>query len=218
VYSSDYQLDGKTPLYILVLPPIMITAQFRSSYSLTGQAHPPLQRHLLARAPICKQIRAATQMSLGSLAVSVGVPLALGQVMGLWSAPDILNGWYQKLRKPKITPPIWLFGPTWGLLYTLMGVAAWKVWRAGAGRVTLGLYAAQLALNLAWQPLFFKKHDLKLAEWDISVLLVLLGVTVYKFNQFDPTAALLMVPYVAFSTFAALLTHRFRVLNGDKVE
>lgn len=90
--------------------------------------------------------------SLTTLAISVGVPLALGQTVGLWSARDIAL-WYPKLQKPDWTPPVALFGPIWGALYTAMGVAAHRVWAAGSGTNVLGLYALQLVLNLCWQPL-----------------------------------------------------------------
>ncbi len=93
--------------------------------------------------------------TLTTLAISVGVPLALGQVVGLWSARDIAL-WYPRLRKPEWTPPIAAFGPIWGVLYTAMGLAAHRVWAAGAPNTVLGSYAVQLVLNLCWQPLVWR--------------------------------------------------------------
>ena len=74
------------------------------------------------------------------------------QIIGLWSAPDVAN-WYPRLRKPRGTPPVLFFPAVWSALYSLMGVAAHRVWQAGAGPGVLGLYVVQLAMNLAWQPL-----------------------------------------------------------------
>ena len=83
-----------------------------------------------------------------------------------------------------------------------MGVASWRVWRAGSGAVPLGLYAAQLALNFAWSPLFFKRHALGAAAVDITVLLGVLVTTILEFKAVDATAAALMVPYLGeFSHF-----------------
>lgn len=63
---------------------------------------------------------------------------------------------YPSIKKPKWTPPSYLFGPVWAVLYTMMGVASYRVMRAGGGALPLGLYAAQLCLNFAWSPLFFQ--------------------------------------------------------------
>lgn len=90
--------------------------------------------------------------SLLTLGASIGAPLALGQVMGVLSAPDVAT-WYPKLEKPSWTPPVVLFPIIWSTLYFLMGAASHRAWLSGAGYGTLGLYALQLGLNLAWQPL-----------------------------------------------------------------
>ena len=75
---------------------------------------------------------------------------------------------YKTLKKPSWQPPNWLFGPVWTALYAMMGVASWMVWQKAGGAVPLSLYAVQLALNLAWTPLFFKKHQLTYALADIT--------------------------------------------------
>jgi len=86
-----------------------------------------------------------------------------------------------------------------------MGVASWRVWRAGGGPVPLGLYAAQLALNFAWSPLFFKRHALGAAAVDITVLLGVLVTTILEFKAVDATAAALMLPYLGWTCFATAL-------------
>ena len=72
--------------------------------------------------------------------------------MGIWSVPDVAT-WFPKLDKPDWTPPVWAFPPIWSALYTCMGIASHRAWVSGAGPGTLLLYALQLGLNLAWQPL-----------------------------------------------------------------
>ncbi|DBB09927.1 TPA: hypothetical protein ACH3X3_001533 [Trebouxia sp. C0006] len=88
----------------------------------------------------------------------------------------------------------------------MMGVASWLVWQNGGGAVPLSLYAVQLALNLAWTPLFFKEHQLTYALADITGLLGVLTATVVEFNKVSPQAAYLLLPYLGWSTFAAGLT------------
>lgn len=145
----------------------------------------------------------------------VGVPVAAGAVIGISLAPEI-KGWYKTIKKPSWNPPNWIFGPTWTALYTMMGVASWRVWRAGGGPVPLGLYATQLALNLAWSPTFFKLHSPKAAALDITALLGVLAATIVKFDAVDRTAAALMLPYAAWSAFATALTYEIWRLNGDR--
>ncbi|KAL4431592.1 hypothetical protein ABPG77_001434 [Micractinium sp. CCAP 211/92] len=140
-----------------------------------------------------------------SLAVSVGVPVLGGMVIGTTVAPEIPN-WYSKLKKPSWTPPSWLFGPVWTVLYAAMGVASHRVWAAGGGPLPLGLYAAQLVLNLAWTPLFFKAHNLKAATVDITALVGVLGATIYEFSKVDTLAAQLLIPYLGWVSFATALT------------
>lgn len=131
-------------------------------------------------------------------------PLLTGVGIGL-SMRDEVKEWYPTIKKPSWTPPPWLFGPAWTVLYTCMGVASWRVWRAGGGPIPLGLYAAQLALNFAWSPLFFKRHALGAAAVDITVLLGVLVTTILEFKAVDATAAALMVPYLGWTCFATAL-------------
>jgi benzodiazapine receptor len=157
---------------------------------------------LTAAATACPQIAA------------VGGPLLGGMVVGFSITNDIL-GWYKTLRKPSWTPPNWLFGPMWSVMYCAMGVASHRVWKAGGGPVPLTLYAVQLALNLAWSPIFFKAHNLKAASVDITALLGVLGATIYEFSKVDTVAAQLMLPYLGWVSFAAALTYNICMNNTD---
>jgi tryptophan-rich sensory protein len=115
------------------------------------------------------------------------------------------GAWYASLDKPSWNPPSWIFGPVWTLLYILMAVAAWLVWRERGWTGVLLLFLLQLALNAAWSPLFF---GLKRPLWglvDIVALWLAIGATVIGFARVRPLAALLLAPYWAWVTFAAVL-------------
>ena len=114
---------------------------------------------------------------------------------------------YAQLKKPSWAPPAWLFGPVWSVLYALMGVAAWLVWRSpGPARGALGLFAAQLAANALWSWLFFAWHMGALAAAEVLVLLGLIVATVVAFWRSSRSAALLLLPYLLWVAFASLLT------------
>lgn len=150
------------------------------------------------------------------LALSIGIPVGLGALSGYATRGETQGEWYTSLKKPSWQPPKWLFGPVWTTLYILMGVAFWRVWRAGAPTVPMVLFAVQLALNIAWSFLFFKKHDLTLALADILALLAAIIATAVTFYDTDRTAGLLLLPYLAWVTFATGLTARLYSLNPGR--
>jgi tryptophan-rich sensory protein len=124
---------------------------------------------------------------------------------GLLAMPD---AWYARIAKPPWNPPSWVFGPVWTLLYLSMGVAAWLVWRHGGLRAQawpLSVFAVQLALNAAWSPLFFGLHRPGLALVDIVAMLVAIASTIRAFRAVQPAAGLLLVPYLAWVSFATVL-------------
>lgn len=114
---------------------------------------------------------------------------------------------YAQLSKPSWAPPGWLFGPVWSVLYALMGVAAWLVWRApGPRALALGLFAAQLGANALWSWLFFAWHLGARAAVEVLVLLALIAATIATFRRSSRLAALLLVPYLLWVGFASALT------------
>ena len=124
--------------------------------------------------------------------------------------------WYTHLAKPAFNPPAWVFAPVWTLLYLVMGVAAWLVWRQrGVARVApaLALFLVQLALNAAWSWLFFGLHHIGWALVDLAALWLAIGATLLAFWAHRPLAGLLMVPYLLWVSFAALLNFQFWRLN-----
>ncbi len=114
---------------------------------------------------------------------------------------------YAQLSKPSWAPPAWVFGPVWSMLYALMGVAAWLVWRSpGSKGVALGLFGAQLAANALWSWLFFAWHRGALAAAEVLVLLALIVAAVVAFWRTSRLASLLLVPYLFWVSFASALT------------
>ncbi len=113
------------------------------------------------------------------------------------------------LNKPAFTPPGWLFGPVWTVLYIMMAVAAILVWRRGwdtpGVRLALVLFAVQLALNLSWSPVFFGLHQL---GWSVVIILALLAAiiaTTVAFFRVSTIAGILFVPYLLWVSFATVL-------------
>jgi len=139
---------------------------------------------------------------IGWLAVTFVAALA-GTIASLHAAD-----FYAALDRPSWAPPAAVFGPVWTALYIAMAVAAWLVWRergfAGA-RNALALFLVQLACNALWSWLFFAWHEGGLALADIAVLWVLVAATCVSFWRVRPLAAALLLPYLAWITFAAAL-------------
>lgn len=142
------------------------------------------------------------------LGLCFGISVAGGRV-----AAPALHEWYGGLTKPVWTPPGWVFGPVWTLLYPLMAVAGWTVWREGRSRIAVLLFLLQLALNGAWPWLFFGFRRLDWAFFDIVALTVALVATIAVFYRVRRRAALLLVPYLAWVVFAAALNLAFWLRN-----
>jgi benzodiazapine receptor len=124
--------------------------------------------------------------------------------------------WYDGLRKPSWNPPGWIFGPVWTVLYTMMAVAAWLVWKRGgfaAQRRPLGFFLVQLALNALWTPLFFGLHQTGLAFAEIILMWFAIAATIAAFLKVHRPAAWLLVPYLAWVGFAAVLNGTLWSLN-----
>jgi tryptophan-rich sensory protein len=124
--------------------------------------------------------------------------------------------WYPRLRKPGWNPPSSLFGPVWSLLYLMMAVAAWLVWRArdlADVTIALGLFGLQLALNLLWSVLFFGLRRPAWALGEIVLLWLSIVATTAAFWNRDPIAGALLLPYLLWVTFAAVLNGAILRLN-----
>jgi benzodiazapine receptor len=124
--------------------------------------------------------------------------------------------WYEFLARPTWTPPRWTFGPVWSVLYTLMAIAAWLVWRAHGlrgARVELTMYAAQLGLNVLWSALFFGARSPGAAFVEILVLWVAIAATTVAFWRRVPAAGVLFLPYLGWVAFAAALNWQIWRMN-----
>ncbi len=147
---------------------------------------------------------------LAWLAVSF-VAAGIGAVASVRAA-----SFYAQLGQPNWAPPSSIFGPVWSLLYALMGIAAWLVWRAGGlrgNRSALGVFLVQLVVNALWSWLFFAWHRGALAFADIVLLGLLIIATLVSFWRVRPLAGVLLVPYLLWVGFAAALNFSVWQLN-----
>ncbi len=159
-----------------------------------------------------KQIGLATLFAVGC------------ELVGLVGAATTVTGdssWYDTLAKPPFNPPSWLFGPVWTVLYAMMGVAAFLVWREGRGagadrpdvKRALTLFIVQLVLNGIWTPIFFGAESIVGGAVVIVTLLVVLALTVRAFFGVSRTAGWLLVPYLLWVAFATALNLSIWWLN-----
>ncbi|OGC88576.1 TspO protein [Candidatus Adlerbacteria bacterium RIFOXYC1_FULL_48_26] len=139
---------------------------------------------------------------------------AAGIVGSFFTAPSIA-GWYATLTKPDIAPPNWIFAPVWTTLFLLMGIAAFLVWRTRKNtRTALGLFGLQLALNVLWSLLFFGLQNPGAALAEITLLWLSIAATMVAFAKFSKPAAWLLVPYIAWVSFAGYLNFLLWSLNS----
>jgi len=150
------------------------------------------------------------------LIVSIVVCQLAGGLGAIFTTPAIPT-WYASLNKPSFNPPNWVFFPVWTLLYTLMGIAAFLVWRKGLDqrrvRVALGLFVIQLILNLAWTVIFFGLHSLFGAVIAIVFLWIFILINTVTFWKISKPAGALLIPYILWVSFAGLLNVSVWMLN-----
>jgi len=158
--------------------------------------------------------------------INIFKPIASGWGLIIWVVicycPTLIGiafspgDWYASLQKPSWTPPSWLFGPVWTMLYATMAIAAWLVWKRGgftAQRKPLTLFFVQLALNAAWTPIFFGLHKPGLAFITIVLLSLAIIATIAAFRRVSQIAASLLIPYLLWVAFAATLNFSIWRLN-----
>lgn len=139
-----------------------------------------------------------------------------GIIGSFFTTPSVAT-WYQTLVRPALNPPAWVFGPVWITLYALMGVAAFLVWRAGLAharvKIALAIFAVQLVLNTLWSIIFFGLHSPGGALIDIAALWIAIVLTIVAFAKISRPAAWLLVPYLAWVSFATYLNYAIWMLN-----
>ncbi len=153
---------------------------------------------------------------VAQIILSVSVCLLTGAV-GSLATRESLNTWYTDLAKPSFAPPNWAFGVVWPILYVLMGISVFMVWRKGTGksqvRVALVLFALQLVLNGLWTPIFFGLRMIALALAEIVLLWMAILATILAFRRISRPAAYLLWPYLAWVSFAIALNGALWHLN-----
>jgi len=156
-------------------------------------------------------VTAASSRLRNALALAAAILITFcAPLAGIFSTPD---DWYATLAKPDWNPPGWIFGPVWTALYLMMATAAWLVWKREGWGKPLWLYLAQLALNAAWTPIFFGAHQLGWAAVEICVMWVAILLTMLAFKRVHMAAALLLLPYLAWVSFAAFLNFTLWRMN-----
>ena len=141
--------------------------------------------------------------------------LTFGAIGGLITATSV-ETWYQSLQKPSFTPPDWLFAPVWTILYILMAIAGWRIWRRlrwTDDGWELWLFALLLGLNLIWSLMFFGLRRVDFALVGILLLLSLILLNLVMFWRRDRTAGLLLLPYLIWVSYASLLNAQILMLN-----
>lgn len=154
---------------------------------------------------------------IAALLVSVAIALLAGWIGSVATMASIPT-WYAGLAKPSFTPPNAVFPVVWTILYVMMGVAAWRAWRSDGElflwRTALLAYAVQLVLNVLWPLAFFGAENPLGGLIVIVVLLAAIAATILAFRRLDTIAALLLVPYLAWTLFATVLNAAILALNS----
>jgi translocator protein len=148
----------------------------------------------------------------------IPVIMLLGFLSGTVSGSGEDNAWFAELVKPEAQPPGWAFGVVWPILYLLMGLALAIILNARGAKlrgIAVGLFLLQLVLNLFWSPLFFGKHEVTLAFYLLLAIWLVALATTIVFGRIRPVAAWLLVPYLAWLSFAAILNYQIDRLNPD---
>lgn len=151
------------------------------------------------------------------LILAIALPLIAGFAGSLFTTPQI-PGWYEGLVKPFLNPPSWIFAPVWTLLYVLMGYASYLVYKnrninKNLANKALGLYAVHLLANLSWSLVFFGGQNPDMALAIIALLWAMIVVLALLFSRINKRAALLLVPYLFWVTFATYLNASIVFLN-----
>lgn len=155
--------------------------------------------------------------NLIKLVLSIVLPLLIGFASSYFTITGV-DSWYTTIQKPSWNPPNWIFGPVWTTLYVLMGISLFLIWKAGTSKETkrsaLILFVLQLIANFFWSFIFFDQHQMGLAFAEIIVLWLFILLTIFSFAKINKVAAWLLVPYISWVSFAAILNFTIWRLNS----
>lgn len=150
------------------------------------------------------------------LMVALLIPLSAGWIGSIFTTPAI-DSWYVDLVKPAFNPPNIVFGPVWSILYFLMGISLYLVWREGASvprvNFAIGIFGAQIILNTLWSIVFFGMENPGGALFVIMLLWIAIVANIFAFVRISKVAAYLLIPYLLWVTFAAVLNFEIWMLN-----
>ncbi|MCX6316112.1 MAG: tryptophan-rich sensory protein [Bacteroidetes bacterium] len=148
--------------------------------------------------------------------IAVAIPVVIGAASGFFTVSGV-ESWYATINKPSWNPPNWIFGPVWTTLYFMMGIALFLVWKADTSielkKIAFVLFAVQLALNFFWSFIFFRLHQPGWALAEMLALWIFIILTIFAFAQVNKTAAWLLVPYISWVSFAAILNYTIWKIN-----
>jgi len=149
------------------------------------------------------------------LIICIAVCSTAGLLGSFWTFPN-LDPWYASLAKPSWTPPNWLFGPVWSVLYVMMAIAAWLVWKkSGLASIPILFFLFQLLLNILWSGIFFYLHLPGPAFFEIAMLWFSIIATCISFYRIAPVAGWLLVPYLIWVSYASSLNFSIWRLNSE---
>lgn len=157
-----------------------------------------------------------SNINFKKLGIALAIPLAVAFTGSIFTRDAIASGWYDSLNQPSFTPPAWVFGPVWTVLYILMGIALYIVWNQFPGKRrenALGIFALQLLLNFLWSLFFFYFRDIEIALLDSVALWISIVLMMWMFYRVKPLAAWLTIPYLLWVSFATALNTAYWILN-----
>lgn len=144
--------------------------------------------------------------------IAISIPLFIGFIGSIFTRTSV-SDWYLTLNKPSFNPPALVFSPVWTALFFLMGISFYLIWKRGIYKKAFTFFGVQLALNLLWSVLFFGLKNPGLALIEIVFLWIAILATALEFKKISRNAFYLMLPYLAWVTFAAVLNYFILVLN-----
>lgn len=161
---------------------------------------------------VCSKHKMKNKIIKYTLAIIIS--LMLGTLSGFSTISEIQN-WYSSINKPSWNPPSWLSGPVWSILYALIGVSFAMVWTSQTTNKNKAytFFFIQFGLNLLWSFIFFKMHAIGFALIEMTIMCLFIVLTIIEFKKHSKAAALLLIPYLIWVSFASVLTASIFYLN-----
>jgi len=146
------------------------------------------------------------------LLISILIPFIASAIGGFFTSTSV-SDWYLELVKPSFNPPSWIFGPVWTVLFFLMGISLFLIWKDKHDWKAFFIFGLQLFLNVLWSAFFFGLQNITLALIEIFILWIAILFTIISFYRINKTAAYLLLPYIIWVSFAIILNFNIYLLN-----